>query len=134
MLSSRRTRLRPVAEELPPSLFNILRTDIATMRAETNGRLDNLAAQMVTQAMLAQVQANQKERDDRQDARLRELEEKLDESERENRRIAEEQRKAKAQQFFSIGLAAFGSVLAIIGGIVTFTVTSGLQQLVGGAP
>lgn len=121
-----------MSEELPPSLFNILRSDLSQMRAETNGRLDNLARDMVTSAMLAQVTANQKERDDRQDARLRSLEEKIDEGERENRRIAEEQRKAKAQQFFSIGLAAFGAVLAIIGGIVTWTVTSGLQQLAGG--
>lgn len=123
-----------MSEELPPSLFNILRSDLSQMRAETNGRLDNLARDMVTSAMLAQVTANQKERDDRQDARLRSLEEKIDESERENRRIAEEQRKAKAQQFFSLGLAAFGSLLAIIGGVVTWTVTSGLQQLVGGTP
>lgn len=122
-----------MAEELPPSLFNILRGDLRDTRGEINGRLDNLARDMVTSAMLAQVTANQKERDDRQDARIRSLEEKREESERENQRIAEEQRKAKAQQFFSIGLAAFGAVLAIIGGIVTWTVTSGLQQLVGGA-
>lgn len=123
-----------MGEELPPSLFNILRQDLGQMRTETNGRLDNLAAQMVTQAMLSQVQANQKERDDRQDARLRELEQDNAELRREAQRAAEEQRKAKAQQFFSIGLAAFGSVLAIIGGIVTWSVTSGLQQLVGGTP
>jgi hypothetical protein len=123
-----------MSEELPPSLFNILRGDLRDTRGEINGRLDNLARDMVTSAMLAQVTSNQKERDDRQDARIRSLEEKREESERENQRIAEEQRKAKAQQFFSIGLAAFGSVLAIIGGIVTWTVTSGLQQLVGGTP
>jgi hypothetical protein len=123
-----------MSEELPPSLFNILRGDLRETRGEINGRLDNLARDMVTSAMLAQVTSNQKERDDRQDARIRSLEEKREESERENQRIAEEQRKAKAQQFFSIGLAAFGSVLAIIGGIVTWTVTSGLQQLVGGTP
>lgn len=123
-----------MGEELPPSLFNILRGDLRDTRGEINGRLDNLARDMVTSAMLAQVTANQKERDDRQDARIRSLEEKREESERENQRIAEEQRKAKAQQFFSIGLAAFGAVLAIIGGVVTWTVTSGLQQLVGGTP
>lgn len=121
-----------MGEELPPSLFNILRGDLRDTRGEINGRLDNLARDMVTSAMLAQVTSNQKERDDRQDARIRSLEEKREESERENQRIAEEQRKAKAQQFFSIGLAAFGAVLAIIGGIVTWTVTSGLQQLAGG--
>lgn len=123
-----------MAEELPPSLFNILRTDIATMRAETNGRLDNLAAQMVTQAMLSQVQANQKERDDRQDARLRELELADAERVRDAGRIAEEQRKAKAQQLFAIGLAAFGIVGTVISGVILWTVTSGLQQLVGGTP
>ncbi|WP_350351869.1 hypothetical protein ABS642_00710 [Microbacterium sp. A8/3-1] len=123
-----------MAEELPPSLFNILRTDIATMRAETNGRLDNLAAQMVTQAMLSQVQANQKERDDRQDARLRELELADAERVRDAGRIAEEQRKAKAQQLFAIGLAGFGIVGTVISGIILWTVTAGLQQLVGGTP
>lgn len=123
-----------MGEELPPSLFNILRADLGQMRAETNGRLDNLARDMVTSAMLAQVTSNQKERDDRQDARIRSLEEKLDESERENRRIAEEQRKAKAQQFFSLGLAAFGVLGSIISAIVVWSVTSGLQQLVGGTP
>ncbi|MBE7953628.1 hypothetical protein ILP86_04750 [Microbacterium sp. R1] len=123
-----------MSEELPPSLFNILRGDLRDTRSEINGRLDGLARDMVTSAMLAQVQANQKERDDRQDARIRALETDADDREKEQRRIAEEQRKGKAQQFFSIGLAAFGSVLAIIGGVVTWTVTSGLQQLVGGSP
>lgn len=121
-----------MAEELPPSLFNILRSDLSQMRSETNGRLDNLARDMVTAAMLAQVTSNQKERDDRQDARIRSLETKLDESERENRRLAEEQRKARAQQFFSIGLAAFGAVLSVIGGVTIFIINSGLQQIAGG--
>lgn len=121
-----------MGEELPPSLFNILRGDLRDTRTEINGRLDGLARDMVTSAMLAQVQANQKERDERQDARIRDLETEAGEREKESRRIAEEQRKAKAQQFFSIGLAAFGSVLAIIGGIVTWSVTSGLQQFAGG--
>ncbi|MGX5772708.1 hypothetical protein ACWKWN_18350 [Microbacterium trichothecenolyticum] len=121
-----------MAEELPPSLFNILRGDLKDTRGEINGRLDNLAAQMVTQAMLAQVQANQKERDDRQDARLRELERHDEERERESRRIQEEQRKAKAQQLFAIGLAAFGAVLSVIGGVVVWTITQGIQQVAGG--
>lgn len=123
-----------MAEELPPSLFNILRGDLRDTRTEINGRLDGLARDMVTSAMLAQVTSNQKERDDRQDARIRALEEKVDESERENRRIAEEQRKTKAQQFFSIGLAAFGVVGSIISAIVVWSVTSGVQQLIGGTP
>lgn len=123
-----------MAEELPPSLFNILRGDLRDTRTEINGRLDGLARDMVTAATLAQVQANQKERDDRQDARIRDLETEANEREKEQRRIAEEQRKAKAQQFFSIGLAAFGVVGSIISAIVVWSVTSGLQQLVGGTP
>lgn len=121
-----------MAEELPPSLFNILRGDLKDTRGEINGRLDNLAAQMVTQAMLAQVQANQKERDDRQDDRIRDLEKADADRQKEARQIAEEQRKTRAQQFFSIGLAAFGAVASIIGGIVVWSVTSGLQQIAGG--
>lgn len=121
-----------MGEELPPSLFNILRGDLRDTRGEINGRLDNLAAQMVTQAMLAQVQANQKERDDRQDARLRDLEQRDDDREKESRRIVEEQRKSRAQQYFAIGLAALGAVLSIIGGVVVWTITSGLQRVVGG--
>lgn len=121
-----------MSEELPPSLFNILRGDLRDTRSEINGRLDGLARDMVTSAMLAQVQANQKERDDRQDARIRALETEADDREKEQRRIAEEQRKAKAQQFFSIGLAAFGVVGSIISAIVVWTVTSGV--LVGGGP
>ncbi|WP_431863036.1 hypothetical protein [Microbacterium algeriense] len=120
-----------MSEELPPSLFNILRSDLSQMRAETNGRLDNLSRDMVTSAMLAQVTSNQKERDDRQDARIRALETDADDREKEQRRIAEEQRKAKAQQFFSIGLAAFGVVGSIISAIVVWSVTSG--ALFGGA-
>lgn len=123
-----------MGEELPPSLFNILRGDLRDTRSEINGRLDGLARDMVTSAMLAQVQANQKERDDRQDARIRALETDADDREKEQRRIAEEQRKAKAQQFFSIGLAAFGVVGSVISAIVVWSVTSGLQQLVGGTP
>ncbi len=121
-----------MAEELPPSLFNILRGDLRDTRTEINGRLDGLARDMVTSAMLAQVQSNQKERDDRQDARIRDLETDAAEREKESRRISEEQRKTRAQQFFSIGLAAFAAVASVIGGIVVWTVTSGLQQLAGG--
>lgn len=121
-----------MAEELPPSLFNILRSDLGETRKEINNRLDNLAAQMVTQGMLQQVQANQKERDDRQDARIRELEQKDDERNREVRQVVEEQRKSKAQMFTSIGLAVLGLVLSVIGGVVIWTIQSGLSQLAGG--
>lgn len=120
-----------MAEDLPSSLFNILRQDLAAQRIEISARLDNLAAQMVTQATLQQVQANQKERDDRQDARLRALEEKDDGRDREVRQVVEDQRKARAQLFTSIGLAVLGLVLTVIGGVVVWTLQSALSQLVG---
>lgn len=123
-----------MGEELPPSLFNILRGDLRDTRGEINGRLDNLARDMVTSAMLAQVQANQKERDDRQDARIRDLETDAAEREKETRRQAEEQRKTKAQLLTAIGLAIFGIVASVISGVTVWSVTSGLQQLVGGMP
>lgn len=121
-----------MTEELPPSLFNILRGDLRDTRGEINGRLDNLARDMVTSAMLAQVQANQKERDERQDARLLELEREGDERDREARRLAEEQRKDKAQRMFAVAMSALAVVGSIIGGIVIWTVTQGLQQIAGG--
>lgn len=120
-----------MSEELPPSLFNILRGDLRDTRGEINTRLDNLAAQMVTQSMLQQVLANQKERDDRQDARLRDIEMKEDERNREVRQVVEEQRKAKAQLLTSIGLAVFGVILSIIGGVTIWTLQNGLTQLAG---
>ncbi|MDQ1215752.1 hypothetical protein ABC195_15080 [Microbacterium sp. 2P01SA-2] len=119
-----------MGEELPPSLFKILREDLSATRAEVNSRLDGLASGMVTQAMLAQVTANQKERDERQDARLRDLESKEDERNREVRQVTEDLRKQRAQQMFSFALAAFGAVLSVIGGVIVWTVTSGLQQVV----
>lgn len=121
-----------MAEELPPSLFNILREDNKTLRIELNGRLDGLARDMVTSALFSAYQVSQKGVDDRQDARLRELEEHEDDREKEFRRMQEEQRKTKAQQFFAMGLAAFGAVLSIIGGVVVWTITQGLQQVAGG--
>ena len=55
----------------------------------------------------------------------------MDERNREVRQLAEDQRKSRAQQMFSIALAVFGAVLSVIGGVVVWTVTSGLQQVVG---
>lgn len=121
-----------MAEELPPSLFNILRGDLRDTRTEINGRLDGLARDMVTSAMLAQVQSNQKERDDRQDARIRDLEQDADEQKKEARRIAQEQQRTRAQWLFSIILSAFGVVTTVVGGLILWSITQGLQQLAGG--
>ena len=46
--------------------------------------------------------------------------------------MVEEQRKAKAQLLTSIGLAVFGVVLSVIGGVVLWTLQTGLNQLVAG--
>lgn len=108
-----------MTEELPPSLFNILRQDLAATRSEINIRLDVIAAQSVSSATFNQALVNQKERDDRQDARIKELEV-------ENADL----RKTKAQQWFAIGAAALTAVLAAIGGIVVWTATQGLSQLI----
>lgn len=119
-------------EELPPSLFNILRQDLAATRQEVNGRLDGLASGMVTQSMLSQALSNQKERDERQDARIRDLELREEERNREVRGVVDEQRKTRAQQMFSIALAAFGTLLTVISGVILWSITQGLQQVVGG--
>lgn len=121
-----------MAEELPPSLFNILRQDLAATRTEINGRLDTIASQSVSQSTFNQAQANQKERDERQDARLRDLEEKEEGRNRELRQVVEDQRKARAQLYTSLGLAGLGLVLSVIGGMLLWTLQSGLSQLAGG--
>lgn len=118
-------------EELPPSLFKILREDLATTRSEINQRLDSIAAQSVSQSTFDQVQRNQKERDDRQDARIRELEGKEDDRTAELRKVIEEQRKTKAQTLTTLGFALLGLVLTIIGGITVWTLQNTLSQLVG---
>ncbi len=86
------------------------------MRAVNSLRdsVDKLAAGMVTQGTLAIIQASQKEKDDRQDARLRQLETELADA-----------RKTKAQQWFAIGLSILGIVGTIIAGVIIFNVNRG---------
>lgn len=111
-----------MADGLPPDLFNILRDDLKTTREEINQRLDNIAQQSISSATFNQTLANQKERDDRQDARIKELERQL-----------EEQRKTKAQQWFAIGSAILVSVLGVIGAVVSWTILQGIQAAIPGA-
>ncbi|ANJ26830.1 hypothetical protein [Agromyces aureus] len=77
--------------------------------------VDKLAAGMVTQGTLAIIQAAQKQTDDRQDARLKELETELAEA-----------RKTKAQQWFAIGLSILGIVGTIIAGVIVFNLNRGV--------
>lgn len=77
--------------------------------------VDSAVAGMVTQATLAIYQAAQKEKDDRQDARIKQLE---------NDREAD--RKTKAQQWFAIGLSGLGVLGTIIAGVVVFNLNRGL--------
>lgn len=77
--------------------------------------VDKVAAGMVNQALFAAFQQAQKDTDDRQNARLKQLEDDRD-----------AERKTKAQQWFAIGLAGLGVVGTIIGGLT-------LNALRGGA-
>lgn len=76
--------------------------------------VDKLAAGMVSQATLTLVTQAQLAVDTRQDARIRALETELAEA-----------RKTKAQQWFAIGLALFGLVCTIVGGVVVFSINQG---------
>jgi hypothetical protein len=76
--------------------------------------VDNLATGMVTQATLAIYQGAQKETDDRQDARIKQLETDLAES-----------RKTKAQQWFAIGLALLGVVGSVVAGVLIPVINGG---------
>ena len=121
-----------MSEDVPPSLFNILRQDQAESRREVNARFDALARDMVTSALFTASQSAQKERDDRQDARIRELEQDKDTRDAEIRRLLEEQRKARAQLLTSLIVSGVTAVLGLIGGITLWTIQTGLQALVGG--
>lgn len=120
-----------MAEELPPSLFNILREDNKTLRIELNGRLDGLARDMVTSALFAAYQVAQKGVEERLSERIQELERDRERGNLEWRQVVEDQRKAKAQLLTAIGLAVFGSILSIIGGVTIWTLQNGLTQLAG---
>jgi biopolymer transport protein ExbB/TolQ len=121
-----------MSEELPPSLFNILRQDQAESRREVNARFDGLARDMVTSALFTASQSAQKERDDRQDARIRELEQDKDARDAEIRKLLEEQRKSRAQLLTSLIVSGVTAILGLIGGITLWTIQTGLQSLVGG--
>lgn len=121
-----------MADDLPPSLFNILREDNKTLRIELNGRLDGLARDMVTSALFAAHQTAQAGVDKRQDDRIKQLEVDKDERDREIRTLLEDQRKARAQLLTSLIVSGVTAVLAIIGGVTLWTITTGLQSVVGG--
>lgn len=85
--------------EPEPSGWELMRA-IESLRKS----VDSAVAGMVTQATLQMYQQSQKEKDDRQDARLRQLE-----------TSQEEQRKERARQWFAI-------VMAIVSGVVSLGV------------
>lgn len=86
------------------------------MRAmrDLRASVDKVTAGMVTQALFAASQQAQKETDDRQNARIKQLEDDRDAD-----------RKTKAQQWFAIGLSGLGIVGTIIGGIVLTAIRGG---------
>lgn len=83
--------------EPEPSGWELMRA-IESLRKS----VDSAVAGMVTQATLAIYQQAQKEKDDRQDARIKQLEADLT-----------EQRKTKAQQWFAIALSIVGGVVSL---------------------
>ena len=83
--------------EEPPTTWELMRAVNALRES-----IDKLTAGMVTQATLAIYQTAQKATDDRQDARIKELEQEQD-----------EQRKTRAKQWFAIALAIVGGVVSL---------------------
>ena len=76
--------------------------------------VDKVAAGMVSQALFAATQQSQKDTDDRQNARIKQLEDDR-----------ESDRRTKAQQWFAIGLSGLGVVGTIIGGLILNAVKGG---------
>lgn len=95
--------------EPEPSGWELMRA----MR-ELRASVDKVAAGMVSQALFAASQQAQKETDDRQNDRLKQLEDDR-----------EADRKTKAQQWFAIGLSGLGVVGTIIGGLILNAVKGG---------
>ncbi|MBN9209365.1 MAG: hypothetical protein J0H96_11965 [Microbacterium ginsengisoli] len=95
--------------EPEPSGWELMRA-INGLRESVNG----LAAGMVTQATLAIYQSAQKQTDDRQDARIKQLENDLADA-----------RKTKAQQWFAIGLSGLGVLGTIVAGVIVFNLNRG---------
>lgn len=88
--------------EEPPTTWELMRAVNALRES-----VDKLAAGMVTQATLTLYQQAQDARDNRQDARIKELETERD-----------AQRKARAQQWFAIALAVVGGAVTVIATLV----------------
>ena len=96
--------------EPEPSGWELMRA-IESLRKS----VDSAVAGMVTQATLAIYQQAQKEKDDRQDARIKQLEQDR-----------EQDRRSKAQQWFAIGLSGLGVIGTIIAGVVVFNLNRGV--------
>ena len=94
--------------EPEPSGWELMRASNAL-----RGSVDTAVAGMVTQATLAIYQTAQKEKDDRQDARLKQLEQDRDEQRKLRERAESDARKTRAQQWFAIALAVLGGIVSI---------------------
>lgn len=77
--------------------------------------VDKVTAGMVSQALFAAHQQAQKETEERQNARIKQLEDDRD-----------AERKTKAQQWFAIGLSGLGVLGTIIAGVVVFNLNRGV--------
>lgn len=99
-----------MAGEEPPTTWELMRAVNALRES-----VDKLAAGMVNQAMFTMYQQSQKDTDDRQNARLKQLEDDRD-----------AERKTKAQQWFAIGLSGLGMLGTIITGVILFNLNRGV--------
>ena len=96
--------------EPEPSGWELMRA-IRELRAS----VDKVAAGMITQSLFAAFQQAQRETDDRQDARLKQLEADRAEEQRSRVQQEAERRKERAQQWFAV-------VMAIVTGVVSLGV------------
>lgn len=94
--------------EPEPTGYELMRA-INSLRAS----FDTIATGMVTQATLAIWQQAQKEKDDRQDARLKAVEVAQDKRREEREREQAETRKTRSQQNFAIVMSILAAALSL---------------------
>lgn len=99
--------------EPEPSGWELMRA-IESLRKS----VDSAVAGMVTQATLAIYQQAQKEKDDRQDARIRDLEQAQDERRKARETEQTEQRTTRSRQNFGIILALLTGVIGLVGALI----------------
>lgn len=99
--------------EPEPTGWEVMRA-IQGIRSDMSAAMSN----MVTQAMMAVYQQAQRETDERQNGRIRDLEEAIEKRRAERETEQRETRKTRAQQNFAITLAAITAALGILSTVI----------------